>query len=85
MMMPIEQAAVFLLLVGQEKGQKIIALMDTGEIKAIIPVLRRLTDVSPHVQELIWAKFKDLGYEADMNPAELLTLIRFLFSDSKFC
>ena len=82
-MMPIEQAAVFLLLLGQEKGQKVIALMDTGEIQAIIPVLRRLRDVSPQVQERVWEQFNNLGYEAAMNPNELLTLIRFLFSARK--
>jgi len=82
-MMPIEHAAGFLLLIGQEKGQKIIALMDTREIQAIIPVLRRLQEVSPHVQQLVWEQFKNLGYEAGMNPAELLTLIRFSLDGSK--
>jgi len=81
--MPIKKAAIFLMIIGIEKGQSVIALMDNGEIKAIIPEIRNLTAVSPEIQESIWEEFKELGYEDTMNPSETLTMIRFLFNGSK--
>ena len=80
--MPIKKVAIFLMIIGMEKGQSVIALMDNGEIKAIIPEIRNLTAVSPEIQESIWAEFKELGYEDTMNPSETLTIIRFLFNGS---
>ena len=82
-MIPIKKVAVFLMLIGVEKGQSIIALMDTNEIKAIVPEIRGLTVVSPDVQENIWTEFKELGYEEQMKPSEVLTIIRFLFNGSQ--
>ncbi|MHC1745740.1 MAG: hypothetical protein AB9895_01195 [Negativicutes bacterium] len=81
--MPIKKVAIFLMIIGIEKGQSVIALMDNGEIKAIIPEIRNLTAVSPEIQENIWEEFKELGYEDTMNPSETLTMIRFLFNGSK--
>jgi flagellar motor switch protein FliG len=71
------------MLIGVEKGQSIIALMDINEIKAIVPEIRGLTVVSPDVQENIWTEFKELGYEEQMKPSEVLTIIRFLFNGSQ--
>jgi flagellar motor switch protein FliG len=71
------------MLSGVEKGQRIIALMDDGEINAIIPEIQSLTTISPKIQERIWAEFKELGYEDAMKPSEALTIIRFLFNGSK--
>ncbi|MBP2639858.1 MAG: hypothetical protein H6Q66_809 [Firmicutes bacterium] len=81
--MPIKKVAIFLMIIGIEKGQSVIALMDNGEIKAIIPEIRNLTAISPEIQENIWKEFTELGYEDTMNPSETLTMIRFLFNGSK--
>ena len=82
-MTPLKKAAIFLMIVGVEKGQSIIALMDNGEIKAVVPEIRSLTAVSQQMQESIWAEFKELGYEDKMKPSEALTIIRFLFNGGK--
>jgi len=71
------------MIIGIEKGQSIIALMDNGEINAVIPQIQSLTAISQEIQESIWAEFKDLGYETNMKPSEALTIIRFLFNGSK--
>ena len=70
------------MLIGVEKGQRIIALMDNGEINAVIPEIRSLTVLSEEIQESTWNEFKELGYEDNMKPSETLTLIRFLFKGS---
>lgn len=82
-MTPLKKVAIFLLIIGVEKGQSIIALMDNGEINAVVSEIRRLTVVSQEVRESIWAEFKELGYEENMNPSEALTIIRFLFNGRK--
>lgn len=79
----LKKVAIFLMIIGVEKGQSIIALMDNGEINAVIPEIRRLTEVSRDVRESVWAEFKELGYEDKMKPSEALTIIRFLFNGSK--
>jgi flagellar motor switch protein FliG len=81
--MPITKVAVFLMIIGVEKGQSVIALMDNGEIKAVIPEIRRLPTLSPAIQESVWAEFKELGYEDKLKPSEVLTMIRFLFHGGK--
>lgn len=81
--MPIKKVAIFLMIIGVEKGQSIIALMDNGEIKAVISEIRKLTAVSPEIQASVWAEFKELGYEDKMKSSEVLTIIRFLFNGSK--
>lgn len=82
-MTPLQKVAVFLMIIGAEKGQNIIALMDNSEIKAVVPEIRGLTAVSPATQGRIWAEFKELGYEDKLNPSEALTVIRFLFDGRK--
>ena len=78
-MLPIKKVAIFLIIIGVEKGQSIIALMDNGEINAVIPEIQSLTTISQEIQERIWAEFKELGYEDNMKSSEALTIIRFLF------
>lgn len=71
------------MMIGIEKGQSILALMDNSEIKAVVPEIRNLKEVSPEIQKSIWAELKELGYEDRVNPAEALTIIRFLFNGRK--
>lgn len=82
-MTPLKKVAVFLMMIGAEKGQSILALMDNGEIKTVVPEIRNLKAVSQEMQESIWAELKELGYEDKMKPAEALTIIRFLFNGRK--
>ena len=82
-MLPVKKVAIFLILIGVEKGQSIIALMDNGEINAVIPEIRSLSVLSQEIQQSIWAEFKELGYEDNMKPSDALTIIRFLFNGSK--
>lgn len=82
-MTPIKKAAVFLMILGVEKGQRVIELMDNGEIKAVVTEIRKLTELSQNIQESVWNEFKELGYEEQMKPSEALTIIRFLFNGTK--
>lgn len=82
-MTPLKKVAVFLMMIGAEKGQSILALMDNGEIKTVVPEIRNLKAVSREMQDSIWAELKELGYEDKMKPAEALTIIRFLFNGRK--
>ena len=84
-MLSIQKAAIFLMLIGTEKGRSVIELMDNGEIKAIIPEIQRLTVIAPQAQEDVWNEFKTLGYEENMTSSEVLTIIRFLFNGSTIC
>lgn len=81
--MPLKKVAIFLIIMGMEKGQSIIALMDNDEIKAVVTEIRSLTALSPEVEENIRAEFEELGYNDQLNPAEVLTIMRFLFNGSK--
>lgn len=82
-MTPIKKAAIFLMILGVEKGQRVIELMDNGEIKAVVTEIRKLTELSQNIQESVWNEFKELGYEEQMKPSEALTIIRFLFNGTK--
>jgi hypothetical protein len=81
--MPLKKVAIFLMIIGMEKGQSIIALMDNDEIKAVVSEIRSLTALSKDIEESIWAEFKGLGYTDELRPSEVLTIIRFLFNGSK--
>ncbi|MEN6411217.1 MAG: hypothetical protein ABFC84_00450 [Veillonellales bacterium] len=81
--MPIKKVAIFLIILGMEKGQSIISLMDISEINAVVSEIRRLTALSPETQKSVWDEFKELGYEDTMSPSETLTIIRFLFNGTK--
>ncbi|GMA99814.1 hypothetical protein [Pelosinus sp. IPA-1] len=82
-MKPLEKAAIFLVIVGLERGRNIIELMDNGEIHAIVPEIRKLKELSAQVQETVWTEFEQLGYDDKMKPSEVLYLIRLLFNGSK--
>ena len=84
-MLAIQKVAIFLMLIDAEKSRNIIELMDTGEIKTVIPEIQRLTAISPEAQADVWNEFKTLGYEEKMTASEVLTLIRFLFNGSTIC
>lgn len=83
MLTSIKKAAIFLMILGVEKGQRIIELMDNGEIKAVVTEIRKLTELSRKIQESVWDEFRELGYEEQMKPSEALTIIRFLFNGTK--
>lgn len=75
--------AIFLVTIGEEKAQRIIALMDNSEIKTVISEIRKLTVISQEMQEFVWTEIQSLGYEERMTPPEVLTIMRFLFNGSK--
>ncbi|SMD07208.1 hypothetical protein [Sporomusa malonica] len=81
--MPLKKVAIFLMIIGMEKGQSIIALMDNDEIKAVVSEIKSLTALSQEFEDSIWAEFKELGYNDQMKPSEVLTIMRFLFNGSK--
>jgi flagellar motor switch protein FliG len=80
---PIKKMAIFLVTIGEEKAQRIIALMDNSEIKTVISEIRKLTVISQEMQEFVWTEIQALGYEERMTPPEVLTIMRFLFNGSK--
>lgn len=82
-MSPLKKAAIFLMIIGREKAQSIIALMDNDEIKAVVSEFRSLTVLTQAVQASVGAELKDLGYNDQLNPSEVLTIIRFLFNGGK--
>lgn len=82
-MKPLQKVAVFLILIGVERGRRIIALMDSDEINAVVPAIRNLVGLSQEIQESVWAEFEQFGYADKMNPSEALGIIRLLFNGSK--
>lgn len=82
-MLPVEKAAIFLMIIGMEKGQRIIEVMDNGEIKAVISEIRKVKTISKETQEIVMDEFKELGYDEQMKPSDILTVMRFLFNGSK--
>ena len=83
MLNPLQKVAVFLFMIGLEKGRKIMDLMDNTEIKKIFSEFGKLAEVSQNVQERVWYEFAQLGYTAEMNPAETLYVLRQLFNGGK--
>lgn len=82
-MLSVEKVAIFLIMIGMKKGQSILELMDNGEIKAVVSQIRKLTAISQETQESVWSEFKELGYEENMKPSEIVTIMRFSFNGSK--
>ena len=82
-MTAIKKAAVFLTLIGPEKGRSVIDLMDTGEIKTVVAAFQALTEISPNEQKSVQDEFAVLGYKKNMNPDEVLSVIRCLFHSSR--
>jgi flagellar motor switch protein FliG len=83
MLNPLQKVAVFLFMIGLEKGRKIMDLMDSAEIKNIFSEFGKRSDLSPDVQASVWYEFAQLGYEAEMNSAETLYVLRQLFNGGK--
>lgn len=83
MLKPLQKVAIIFAIVGFEKGKSIIELMDSDEIKAVVPEIRKLIEISPIVKQNVWAEFEQLGYEDNMGPSEMLGIIRLLFGGSK--
>lgn len=82
---PLKKTAAFLMLLGVEKAQSIIAAMDNSEIRAVIAEIRNMKELSLEIQEGLWAEFRDLGYEETMNSAEVLAVLRCLFNGGIIC
>ncbi|MEG6586288.1 magnesium and cobalt transport protein CorA [Dendrosporobacter sp. 1207_IL3150] len=82
-MKPIKKAAIFLIIIGAEKAQRILALMDNKEIKSVVSEIKSLTVLTKEMQECVLTEVKGLGYEDNMIPSQVLTIIRFLFNGSK--
>ena len=79
----IKKVAVFLTLIGPEKGKSVIDLMDTGEIKTVVAAFQTLAELSPNEQSRVHEEFAALGYKESMNPDETLSVIRCLFHGSR--
>lgn len=82
-MIPLKKVAAFLMSINQEKGQNIIALMDNAEIQAVVTAIKRLPEFSEEEKDGIRAEFKGLGYTEQMNPSEILMIMRLLFNGSR--
>ena len=82
-MTQLQKAAAFLLMIGLEKGSRVLNLMDSDEIKNISSELAKLTELSPQIQEQVRHDLVQLGYEPEMSPAETLYVLRQLFNGSK--
>jgi len=80
---PLQRAAIFLLLIGLDRGKKVFAMMDNSEIKIIVPEINKLTTLSQDLQKSVWTEFKQLGYEATTTSSDVLGMIRSLFGGSK--
>ena len=82
-MNPLQKVAIFLVIIGIERGRSIISLMDSDEINAVVPEIRNLMELSQKIKRDVWAEFEQLGYDEKMNPSEILGVIRLLFNGSK--
>ena len=82
-MSSIKKVSIFLMLIGDKKGQSIIELMDNSEIKAVVSEFRRITEISQEIRESVWAEFSELGYEVNMKPSDVLMIMRLLFKGGK--
>jgi len=82
-MKSLQKIAIFLLIVGLQKGKSIISLMDSSEIRTIVPEFDNLSEISPETQKSVWTEFEQLGYEGTMSPSDALGIIRVLFNSSK--
>lgn len=79
----VQKVAAFFIIIGLEKGKRVMDMMDNAEIKNVLAELGKLSEISPQVQETVIHEFVQLGYHHDMNPAEILYVLRQLFNGSK--
>lgn len=84
-MAPLEKLAVFLVLLGFEKGKKLFAFMDTQELRHVVRAMEKVENLSPKVQEAVWAEVRQLGYKDALEPTEVMYVLRGLFNGSKIC
>lgn len=82
-MTSLQKAAAFLFIIGFEKASKIMALMDSDEIKKVLNEFSKISELSPKVQESVLTEFVELGYTGEINPVEALWVLRQLFGGSK--
>jgi len=78
-----KKVAIFLMLLGAEKGQRILAQMDTAEIKTVVEHMQSLTILVPELQERVWQEFVGLGYSPELTPAQTLMVIRCFCHDQQ--
>lgn len=79
----LQKVAAFLFIIGLEKSKKIMALMDSDELKNVLAEFGKLQRLSQKMQEGIWHEFEQQGYEEGMNPVETLFVCRQFFNGSK--
>jgi flagellar motor switch protein FliG len=79
----LQKVAIFLLIIGLERGKSIISLMDDDEIRTVVPAIGKLSEISEEAQKIVWTEFEQLGYEENMSPSDALYVIRLLFNSSK--
>ena len=83
MLNALQKAAAFLFLIGLEKAGKVLALMDSDEVKIILNEFGRIEQLSTDLQQTVWAEFREIGYEEQMNAVDTLYVLRQLFPGSK--
>ncbi|MBP2645731.1 MAG: hypothetical protein H6Q75_1171 [Firmicutes bacterium] len=80
---PIQKVAVFILMLGFERGAAVIAQMDSREINRVVAEIGKMNEISVATQQIVLEEFKQLGYQDDMNAMQTLDIIRFLFNGSQ--
>lgn len=83
MLKSLQKVAIFLLIIGLDRGKSIISLMDNDEIRTVVPAIGKLSKISEEAQKIVWTEFEQLGYEENMSPSDALYVIRLLFNSSK--
>lgn len=82
-MSPLRKVAIFLFVIGLERGSKIIELMDSHEINQVVSEIGKLAEISQETKDGIRKEFEQLGYEDKMTAPETMGIIRLLFNGSK--
>lgn len=78
-----DKMAIFLYIVGEEQAQKIIRILDSGEIRRLLPALQRVTKPSAELQQNILAEFSLLGYQSNAEPGNCVNIFRRLWHDEE--
>lgn len=74
-----DKIALFLYAVGKEKMQKMICILDSAEIRRLMPALQRVRKPSAELQQEVFEEFILLGYQPDADPATCVNLFRALW------
>ncbi|MDU2064895.1 MAG: hypothetical protein E6713_08625 [Sporomusaceae bacterium] len=72
----VRKVAIFLFLIGLDKGRKIMDLMDSGELKQVLREMKTVQAVSETEGEFVRNLFLELGYEAKTSPVDTMFFIR---------